>query len=191
MPNASSADVLEFWFGPPDVAPTKRKEWFGKAPEFDAEIRRRFEPLIGRAAAGACDDWRVSARDALALCIVLDQFPRNSYRGSPRAFATDAKALAVARDSIDRGFDRLLSPVERVFVYLPLEHAEDVACQDLSVRLFDSLPDDADSESARDYARRHRDIVVRFGRFPHRNDILGRTSTPEELAFLREPGSSF
>lgn len=177
--------VLEFWFGP---APgRKRAVWFEKDSAFDAMIRARFSELHARAASGACDGMAADARGNLALVILLDQFSRNLYRGDPRAYACDGMALARARDALGKGYDRALPDVERQFFYLPFEHSEDPEVQAESVSLFDTIPD----ERARYFARRHYEIIERFGRFPHRNRILGRTSTAEELAFLEEPHSSF
>lgn len=189
MPTVGPEDVLDFWFG--DVAGddfTSRKDvWFGKNEAFDAAIRTRFSALYGEAAGGALAGWAENGTGALALVIVLDQFPRNMFRGAARAFATDAMALAVARRAVDRGLDLPLAPVERLFLYLPFEHAESLAEQERSVALIGGLGD----AETRDYAERHRAIIARFGRFPHRNAVLGRVSTPEEVAFLSEPGSSF
>jgi uncharacterized protein (DUF924 family) len=149
-------------------------------------VRRRFLPLWEQAARGELDRWRSAPLASLALIVVLDQFPRNMFRGTARAFASDALALAAARSALERSFDRLLSREERTFVYLPFEHAEDLAAQRRSLALFRALdPDDME------YARRHYEIIARFGRFPHRNAILGRESTPEEADFLKQPGSSF
>jgi uncharacterized protein (DUF924 family) len=194
----SPEDVLSFWFGPPGSAPLARAErWFALDPAFDEEVRERFEGLVASAAAGALEAWRESPPGAVALVLVLDQFPRNLYRGSARAFACDAAALDVCLDAQSRGFDRALAPVERWFLYLPLMHAESPAHQQRSVALFEALAaetpppvGDALAEAA-DFARRHRDVIARFGRFPHRNGALGRASTPEEIAFLEQPGSSF
>ena len=127
----------------------------------------------------------------MALILLLDQFPRNLFRGTPRAFATDPQALAAARNAVDRGFDRHFLPVRRWFLYLPFEHAEDLQLQQQSVKLFEQLRDDAASASTIDYAIRHFEVIQRFGRFPHRNQILGRQTTPEEAEFLNQPGSSF
>ena len=177
--------VLDFWFGP---APgQKRDVWFRKDAVFDSLIRDRFLDLHGRAAAGKCDAMAADAKGSLALIVVLDQFSRNLYRDSPQAFACDGRALGLARQALARGFDRGLPDVERVFLYLPFEHAEDAAVQAESVALFATVPD----ERTQRFARRHQEIVERFGRFPHRNAALGRVSTEEELAFLREPESSF
>lgn len=185
--------VLDFWFGAP-ASPERgrpRKCWFAKDDTFDAEIRERFFGLYERAAAGGFSEWENTPLAALALAIVLDQFPRNMFRGEPRAFATDGLALSVARRMVERRFDRLLRPVERWFAYLPFEHAEDLAVQRRSLALFGDLAGDNDSAGTIDYAHRHYVIVARFGRFPHRNVVLGRRSTAAETEFLARPGSSF
>jgi uncharacterized protein (DUF924 family) len=191
--HAQRREVLDFWFHAPWAAGygEPREAWFRKSSGFDAEIRDRFARLHAAAARGERDGWLRGARSALALCIVLDQFPRNMHRGTPAAFASDAKALATAREAVARGLDLELLPVQRWFVYLPFEHAEDLEAQRESVRLFATLGESPDAASVQDYARRHLDVVARFGRFPHRNAILGRDSSPEEIAFLAEPGSSF
>jgi len=142
--------------------------------------------LWERAARGELEQWRSTPLAALALVVVLDQFPRNLFRGTARAFSSDSMALAAARGAVARGFDRLLSPAERTFVYMPYEHAEDLAAQRRSLALFHAL-DPNDME----YAKRHYEIIARFGRFPHRNVILGRESTPDEIEFLKRRGSSF
>jgi uncharacterized protein (DUF924 family) len=186
-------EIIEFWFGVPD-SPERgvpRKAWFEKSAEFDAAIRERFSMLLDAAAAGRLASWASTPLAALALVIVFDQFPRNMFRGAPRAFATDPRALEIARDIVARGFDSAYLPVERAFAYLPFEHAEDVAMQRHSLALFAKLPPSSTSASYMDYARRHHDVIARFGRFPHRNEMLGRTSTPEEVEFLKQPGSSF
>jgi uncharacterized protein (DUF924 family) len=192
-------EVLSFWFGPPGAPPLANAErWFTSDPAFDEEVRARFEGLLRRAAAGELEDWRESPPGALALVIALDQFPRNVYRDSPRAFATDDAARDVSLDAQARGFDRALSPVERWFLYLPLMHAEDRGLQERSVALFEALARGASAPDVRealagaaDYARRHRDVIDRFGRFPHRNRALGRVSTSQENAYLAQPGSGF
>ena len=186
-------DVLEFWFGAPGD-PTwgqDRPEWFRKDDSFDQGIRTRFGPLIEAALVGELSDW-TTPWSALAQIIVLDQFARNAFRGGPRAFAGDRLALAIAQRLVASGQDRDLPPTQRSFVYMPFEHAEDLAMQNESVRLFRELEaaHPAATES-RDYAERHRAIIARFGRFPHRNAILGRASTPEEVEFLKLPGSGF
>lgn len=186
-------EVLDFWFGrvgtPEYCRP--RDVWFKKDPAFDEAIRAHFLDLHRQAAAGQLQSWQAAPDSALALIVVLDQFSRNLFRGSSRAFAADAQALAVAQSAVTKGFDRLLAPVQRWFVYLPFEHAEDLALQRRSLELFESLREDADSAGTIDYARRHLEIIERFGRFPHRNAVLGRVSTPEEAEFLKQPGSGF
>ena len=185
--------VLDFWFGTADMPGygQPRAEWFRKSDAFDEAIRARFEAVYEAAAGGGFAHWKDRAESALALVVVLDQFPRNMYRGTPRAFAADPLALDAARHIVAQGWDRDMKPVQRLFVYLPFEHAEDMAMQRESVRLFETLRDDPHSIEGIDYAYRHYEIIERFGRFPHRNAILGRASTPEEVAFLQQPGSSF
>jgi len=181
-------EVLDFWFGAPDSRERgrPRKLWFRKSEPFDAEIRRRFLATWERAARGELERWQATPLASLALVVALDQFPRNMFRGTPRAFASDPLALAAARETIARGFDSLISPLERTFIYLPFAHAEDLAAQRRSLALFHAL----DPEDMR-YAKRHYEIIARFGRFPHRNAALGRESTAEEIEFLKRPGSSF
>jgi uncharacterized protein (DUF924 family) len=182
--NAAAHDVLAFWFA---AAEQRRPEWFRKDDAFDAQIRERFGALVEQALAGVLRDWAGTTDGALARVLLLDQFTRNIFRGTPRAFAGDALALEAARAIVARGDDLRLAPLRRVFVYLPYEHAEDRALQQESVRLFKALGD----PDFLDYARRHAAVVERFGRFPHRNAILGRESTPEEVEFLKQPGSGF
>lgn len=185
---AEFSEVLDFWFGAPD-SPERgrpRKVWFRKSEPFDAEIRRRFLPLWEKAARSELERWRSAPLASLALIVVLDQFPRNMFRGTARAFSTDSLALAAATSALERGFDRLVLATERTFLYLPFEHAEDLAAQRCAFALFEAL-DPNDME----YARRHYEIIARFGRFPHRNAALGRESTAEEAEFLKQPGSSF
>ena len=185
--------VLEFWFGS-RASPEYGKAhdaWFKKADEFDAEIRSRFLDTYKRAAAGQLESWKAAPDSLLALIVVLDQFPRNLFRGNGRMFATDREALAAAQLGVARGDDRTFLPVERWFAYLPFEHAEDLAMQRRSLELFDGLRDDPGSAGTIDYSRRHYEIIARFGRFPHRNALLDRPSTPEEIEFLAQPGSSF
>lgn len=181
--------VLDFWFGAPGSLEygKSRAAWFKKSDAFDADIRARFLPLYEHAAAGHCADWQESPLTLLALIIVLDQFPRNLFRESPRAFATDAAALAAARRITEQGWHLRLNRVERQFCYLPFEHAEAIEAQRECMRLFGELGD----AELLEWARRHHDIIARFGRFPHRNAVLGRASTPEEIEFLKQPGSSF
>jgi uncharacterized protein (DUF924 family) len=182
------AGVLDFWFGPLD-SPERgrpRKVWFRKSESFDEEIRLRFLETWERAARGEHEAWIETPLSSLALVIVLDQFPRNMFRGDARSFASDALALAAARSMIDRRFDRLLSTVERTFAYMPFMHAEDLEAQRSSLALFGAL-----GPEQTEYPRRHHEIIARFGRFPHRNAMLGRRSTAEEIEFLELPGSSF
>ncbi len=187
-------DVLDFWFGgrgSPERG-TRRREWFKKCSVFDENVRRRFLPLYEAAAAGDLPDWDADPHSLLALIIVLDQFPRNMFRNGPGAFATDSTALAAAVKMVDRGWDLQLAAVERLFVYLPFEHAEDLAMQRRAVQLFRQLAgDDPACADLLDWAQKHHDVIARFGRFPHRNEILGRASTAEEVEFLRTPGSRF
>lgn len=187
-------DVLDFWFAPEgDPAHNKtRAEWFRKDDNFDATIRTRFGALIEDGLRGDLAGWRSTPTGAVAEIIVLDQFTRNAFRNSARAFAGDARALDAARALVAAGGDRTLPGVYRQFIYLPFEHAEDLAMQDEAVRLFRELS--IDEPALADllvWAEKHRVIVARFGRFPHRNAVLGRTSTPEEDVFLKQPGSSF
>jgi uncharacterized protein (DUF924 family) len=182
--------VLDFWFG--EVPGVARPEWFRKDERFDASIRERFGDVLARALQGDCRDWDATPDGALARVLLLDQFTRNSFRGTPRAFAGDALALEAARAMRQRGDDRALTSLQRVFAYLPFEHAEDGAAQRESLRLFEALArEDPSTAGYADYARRHAVVIERFGRLPHRNAVLGRPSTDAEIAFLREPGSSF
>ncbi|HMN75424.1 MAG TPA: DUF924 family protein [Burkholderiaceae bacterium] len=186
--------VLDFWFGAPGSATDgkPRAEWFRKSDAFDRAIERGFAPLIEAALAGGLREWDAQPASALARIVLLDQFTRNVFRGTPRAFAGDALALAAARALVADGRDLALPPQQRAFAYLPFEHAEDLAMQDESMRLYTRLDGEAQGFAGTlDYARRHRAIIERFGRFPHRNAILGRASSAEEIAFLEQPGSSF
>jgi uncharacterized protein (DUF924 family) len=186
-------DIVEFWFGKPDEADygKYRKVWFTKNPKFDEEVRSRFLQDYQKAAAGELDDWKDSPLSCLALIILLDQFPRNMFRGQPQAFATDPQALAAAKHALDRGFEKQLLPLQRWFIYMPLQHSENLADQHQCVELFSTLKDYPECASGLDYAHRHRKVIERFGRFPHRNEILGRETTSEEAEFLKQPGSSF
>lgn len=189
--DAAAAEVLVFWFGAVD-GNQSREAWFRKDPAFDALIGQRFGTLIDSALAGGLNPWAATPAGALAQLIVLDQFTRNVFRDTPRAFAGDALALAAARQMVASGDHRHCTPVQRSFVYLPFEHAEDLGAQDEAIRLFTELG--AEHPAQADllvWAEKHRAVIRRFGRFPHRNAILGRTSTAEEEAFLREPGSRF
>jgi uncharacterized protein (DUF924 family) len=186
-------EILDFWFGSRGSAEfgKSRKIWFEKSEEFDSALRDRFGAWHRLAAAGRFDAWQARPQSALALIVLLDQFSRNMFRGTPAAFACDERALSIAMKAVARRFDRDLPPVQRWFIYLPYEHAESLGAQRESLRLFAGLRGDADSAGAEDYARRHFEIIARFGRFPHRNAILGRASTAEELEFLKKPGSGF
>lgn len=191
-PQAQS--VLDFWFGERDAADfgRPRSVWFVKNAEFDLEIAQRFGVLIESALHGELAHWENEAPSALAAVIVLDQFTRNVFRDTPRAFAGDARALSLAQTIVATGQERALVPVQRAFVYLPFEHAENLVMQDESVRLFSQLASDEPGlDDMLDYAHRHRAVIARFGRFPHRNAVLGRSSSAEELAFLELPGSRF
>lgn len=195
MPDDARA-VLDFWFGPPEDPghATARPEWFRKDSAFDERIRTRFGGLIAAALRGGCDHWLTpfAPLPALALVIVLDQFTRNTGRDTAAAFAGDARALAIAERLVTSGFDRQLTGVQRQFAYLPFEHAEDLAMQDRAVALFTRLAQDEPALAELvTWAERHRVVVARFGRFPHRNAALGRASTAEEQAFLQTPGSGF
>jgi uncharacterized protein (DUF924 family) len=193
--NSQVQAILKFWFGdsPQESSYEQRRQlWFRKRPEFDAEIRQRFADVYEQAATGALDAWQQAPLSCLALIIVLDQFPRNMFRDTPQAFATDAKALDVAQRAVAQGFDQQLRPLQRIFLYLPFEHSENLAHQHQSVELTRQLSAEAPAlADVFDYAVRHQDVIERFGRFPHRNRILGRESTPEEIEFLKQPGSSF
>ena len=194
MPDPHSADtVLDFWFGPPTVPDhgNPRPEWFRKDAAFDQAIRERFGDLHEEAMRGRLDDWDRTPRSLLARIIVLDQFSRNLHRDRPQAFASDAMALADARAMVARAWDGELPHVGRWFVYLPYEHSENAEDQETCVALMRALSVDPLFAGALDYALRHQAVILRFGRFPHRNAILGRASTAEEAAFLLEPGSSF
>ena len=198
---ATPEAMLDYWFGAPgsaaEISQRQSKLWFGKLPEKDRDISERFTPTFNAAIAGALDPWARSPKGRLALVIVLDQFPHHIHRDTPQAFAQDAKSLALSMAALASGEDKQLTLIERVFLYLPLEHAESLAMQDLSVAQYQQLASEA-MESERtlfdnflDYAHKHREVVLRFGRFPHRNDILGRPSSPEEITFLKQPGSRF
>lgn len=183
-----ASEILDFWF-PPGTS-TERREWFRKDPEFDRTVRERFGVALAAGLAGAFGDWCVDPRGSLARIVLLDQLTRNAFRDTPKAFAGDGAALATAEDALERGFDRDLGLHQRWFMYMPFEHAESLASQDRSVALFRALAHDG-LPGPLEWALRHRAVIERFGRFPHRNAMLGRESTADELAFLREPNSSF
>lgn len=184
----AASEILDFWFPPGTRG--ERREWFRKDAGFDSTVRERFGAALAAGLAGAFGDWCAHARGSLARIVLLDQFTRNAFRDTPKAFAGDVAALATAEDALEQGFDRELALHERWFMYMPFEHAESLAEQDRSVALFRALAGDG-LAGPLDWALRHRAVIERFGRFPHRNAILGRESTAEEIAFLREPNSSF
>jgi uncharacterized protein (DUF924 family) len=188
-------EVLDFWFGAPGSAEygKPRAAWFRKDDKFDDAIRTRFGDAIARAVAGGLREWDEGGpQGMLARIIVLDQFARNARRGTPGAFEGDVLALAAARKLVDSGAHRELIPVQRAFVYMPFEHAEDARAQEECVELFTELTREHEGfGDMLDYAHRHRGVIARFGRFPHRNAILGRASTPEEAEYLSQPGSRF
>lgn len=200
-PPSSPQAVLDFWFGPPgsaaDVAARQGKLWFGKSAASDRAVSEQFSDTLVAATAGQLDHWADTPKGRLALVIVFDQFPHHIHRDQPHAFATDPQALSLTLAALAANEEAHLSPIERVFLYLPIEHAESDEMQALSVALYEKLA----SEAAEDeralfndflkYAYSHRDVVTRFGRYPHRNAILGRPSTPEEIEFLKQPGSRF
>jgi uncharacterized protein (DUF924 family) len=194
MPVAEDAqEVLDFWFGTPD-SPTygeRNEAWFKKDPAFDAQIRARFLPLWERAHAVALRGWDDGPQALLAYIVVCDQFPRNMFRGEPRSYATDARALAAARTMVARHWDGTLMPVARGFAYLPFEHSESLCDQADCLALFRQWRSEPVFQRWDEFVVRHYAIIRRFGRFPHRNAVLGRRSTPEEIEFLKEPGSSF
>lgn len=193
--------VLATWFGEGPASPVRVAErarlWFAGDPAFDALLSERFGGLPARARRGELDAWKKSARSALALVLVLDQLPRNLYRNTAESFAYDGQACAVAAEAMARGLDAELTPLEAMFLYLPLEHAEDIDSQEQCVSLSGALLERAPEalcpqfEEFRSYARRHRDVIRRFGRFPHRNAVPGRPSTPEEIAYLDSAGERF
>lgn len=193
MANEISAEcILHFWFS--ELSPN---QWFNGGEKVDHLIRERFEAIIEPTLDGDFDPWLSSASGYLALIVILDQFPRNIYRGTPRAFAYDHRALELSLGGIARGLDETLKPMERAFFYLPLEHSEDLLIQERSVERYATLvcqTPPAERDGVRltlDYAWRHYAIIKEFGRYPHRNAILGRTSTSEEEDFLGKPGSGF
>lgn len=194
-------ELLHWWFGQgtsaSEIAAEKQRLWFGYRPKQDAEARERFGALVEQALNGELPDWAELPEGWLALVLLLDQLPRMIHRDTPRAFAGDERAQQLVRDGLAHGGDMLLSPIQRVFIYLVLEHAENLAVQDLAVAHFTVLRDIAAEHEQvlfagfLDYAERHRDVISRFGRFPHRNAILERRSSDAERSFLQQPGSSF
>lgn len=194
----SATTISEFWFGDLQIDPFgKAKMWWNGGQELDEEIRERFAPWIDDAGQGRLGAWTETPTGTACLVVVLDQFPRNAYRGTARAFAYDGQARTIVETAIDDGTDLRMHPVEAAFLYMPLMHSEDLGAQDRCIERFAALVERAPEELKErfaqnlDYAQRHRDIVERFGRFPHRNAILDRESTAEEVEFLKQPGSSF
>jgi len=184
-----AAAVLAFWFGPPPRAP--REVWFRKDPAFDQTIRDRFGATVVAALEGAFEPWSSSPHGALARILLLDQFTRNVFRATRAAFSGDRLALAIATAVVDAGGDRALDHHERWFLYLPFEHSEDAAMQTRSLALFGALAAETGDPAPLAWAQKHAEVIRRFGRYPHRNALLGRPSTPAELAFLEQPGSRF
>jgi uncharacterized protein (DUF924 family) len=187
----SAGDVLDFWYGPAATRGTQRAEWFRKDEKFDALIRERFGELLERAARRELEAWRADPQSMNALIVVLDQFSRNLFRDNSRAFAQDAYARECVREAIARGDEEKLLPVQRVFLYMPLEHSEDAADQETCLERMRALEAFPETRGFTQWAEKHKVVIDRFGRFPHRNAILGRASTPEEGEFLAQPGSRF
>jgi uncharacterized protein (DUF924 family) len=197
----STDSILHYWFGTnaddTEVIREKSAQWWKKDPKVDEEMRQRFEMTLEAESQGELESWGNIPRGQLARILLLDQFPRSMYRGTARAFAYDERARQRAREALDRGMDRKLQPVERVFIYMPFEHSEEANDQATGVQLFSALREELPEavktpfQDFLDFALKHKEIVDRFGRFPHRNAILSRDSTPEEVEFLKGPGSSF
>ena len=197
----NSNELLTFWFGSPPKQVTdlaaRMALWFGSSPDFDREVEDRFADLARAAGSGELDDWAFEPRERLALILALDQLPRNLYRGDALAYAHDNRALALTLDGLSSGMDRRLANLERLFFYMPLQHAEDRSVQETSVAVYEQLMLDAGElekaalGGAFDYAKQHHELVVRFGRFPHRNEVMGRETTPAEAEFLATGGETF
>lgn len=191
-------EILHFWFGKDPKNPlSQQTKWWKKDPSFDEEIRVKFSEAVTQARAGTFESWGETANGALALIILLDQFPRNLFRGSADAFTSDKQALSVSKQAIARGLDQKLSPEKRWFLYMPLMHSESAEMQKFSLKLYQTLSQEGDAtlksslQATYDFAKRHAEIIFRFGRYPHRNAVLGRKSTAAEMEFLQQPGSSF
>jgi uncharacterized protein (DUF924 family) len=189
-------DLLNFWFAPLAAGPASerfsyRPQWFVKSAHFDDEVRAKFHDVWIDARKGLLPHWEKTPEGLLATVILFDQLPRNMFRDQPASFETDDRALHLARQAILQEMDLTLHPIQRWFLYMPFEHSENLRDQEISVELFAGLQALMPGSQVLDYAERHRDIIARFGRFPHRNRILQRKSTPEELEFLKGPGSSF
>ncbi|MCC6598117.1 MAG: DUF924 domain-containing protein [Alphaproteobacteria bacterium] len=172
-------EIIHFWFE--ETAP---QQWFQKSPDFDALVRERFGAAYERMRENPDETWAGNAEGALALCIILDQFPRHMFRDTPEAFSTDALALSIVKQALTKGFDQVLEPVKRGFLYLPFQHSEDLAEQERSLKLYTAMKDE--NPAGYIYAVRHHDAILRFGRFPHRNVVLGRENKPGEAEFLKE-----
>lgn len=177
-------DILDFWF-----EQTQPAQWFQVNPAFDEEIKIRFEDAYDKGSRGIFDDWKTDSDGCLALVLLLDQFPRNMYRGTAKAFATDGKALVIAKFALSKGFDQVLTPIKRRFLYLPFEHSENLNDQRKCVELFEKMI--KDDPLGYDYALRHLKVIEKYGRFPHRNRILSRMNTPEEEEYLAQAGAGF
>ena len=193
MTSDTVRSILSFWFEEGTVPGICefRPVWFESTPAFDRQIEERFRDTFERAALGELDHLAGTAPGALALVIALDQFPRNLFRGAPRAFTSDEKAKSVAVVAIDKGIDQTMKPLQRIFLYLPFQHSEALSDQTLSVQLFDALGEERVFHFMQDAARRHKDIIERFGRFPHRNGTLNRVSSEQERHFLASPQGGF
>jgi uncharacterized protein (DUF924 family) len=187
LPLATPREILAFWYGD-DPTEWRRDPWFTKNPEFDAAIRTRFGATIAAAQDGALDHWTATDEGTLALLIVLDQMARNAHRGHALSFAGDERARAICRRALAGGIEARITPIQRAFLYLVIEHSEAMVDQDVSVRLFQSLPETHWKERMVDFAWRHLVVIRDFGRYPHRNAALGRVSTPEEQAWLDAGG---
>lgn len=185
--------LLDFWFAPGGASTRDRRRdvWFKATPEFDKALAEHFRADYDRAAAGVYEPWRAAPQTCLALILLLDQLPRNLFRNSPRAYATDRAALEIAGEALARGYDRAVVPMRRCFFYLPFQHSERLCDQEMAMRLYAALPEHPDKAAFTEAARHHQEIIARFGRFPHRNGVLGRLSTSEEQDFLQQPGSTF
>ena len=193
MTPQAAQDILDFWFGSPSDPEygQPKKAWFIKSAAFDQDIRDRFLAIHTQACDGQLNYWQAEPNSCLALLIVLDQFSRNLFRNTPKAFSADAQALAIAQNAIHQGFESQLLPIQRWFLYLPFEHSENWDDQQRSLELWESLRDHEPSADSIRYADQHAEVIYKFGRFPHRNKILNRPSTESELIFLQQPGSSF
>ena len=185
--------LLDFWFASESASERDRLRdiWFQATAEFDAALAERFRVDYDRAAGGVYGPWRDAPQTCLALILLMDQLPRNLFRNSPRAYATDAAALEIASEGVARGYDHAVVPVRRCFFYMPFQHSESIADQETAMRLYAALPEHPDKAAFVEAARRHYTIIARFSRFPHRNCILARASTSAKREFLQQPGATF